>query len=97
MTARMSVRRLPPPGFAGGISGSTYPHSPSVRSLGYLRRSRLYFGRFSCVHIGGLPSNQTASLETQLIPMTPEDLRRTLMRQDITHGSLKYIFYNASL
>jgi hypothetical protein len=27
----------------------------------------LYFGRFSCVHIGGLPSNQTASLETQLI------------------------------
>jgi hypothetical protein len=36
--------------------------------------TRLYFGRFSCVHIGGLPSNQTASLETQLIPMTPEDL-----------------------
>jgi predicted nucleotide-binding protein len=29
--------------------------------------------------MSGLPSNQTASLETQLIPMTPEDLRRTLM------------------
>jgi hypothetical protein len=28
--------------------------------------------------MSGLPSNQTASLETQLIPMTPEDLRRTL-------------------
>src|SRR5580693_1836144 len=34
MTARMSVRRLPPPGFAGGRSGSTYAHSSSVRSLG---------------------------------------------------------------
>jgi hypothetical protein len=32
MTARMSVRRLPPPRLAGGISGSTYPHS-----LGYLK------------------------------------------------------------
>jgi hypothetical protein len=28
--------------------------------------------------MSGLPSNQAASLETQLIPMTPEDLRRTL-------------------
>jgi hypothetical protein len=28
---------LPPPGFAGGINGSTYVHSSSVRSLGYLR------------------------------------------------------------
>jgi hypothetical protein len=37
MTARMSVRRLPPPRLAGGISGSTYPYSSSVRSLGYLR------------------------------------------------------------
>ena len=37
MTARMSVRRLPPPGLAGGINGLTYAHSSSVRSLGYLR------------------------------------------------------------
>src|SRR5438045_1646157 len=59
MTARMSVRRLPPPGFPGGINGSTYDHSSSVRSLGYLRRSRLYFGRFPCVHIGGPSANQT--------------------------------------
>src|SRR5258708_199935 len=63
MTARMSVRRLPPPGFAGGINGSTCAHSSSVRSLGYLRRSRLYFGRFSCVHIGGLSANQPAFIE----------------------------------
>src|ERR1700690_2895935 len=53
MTARMSVRRLPPPGFAAGINGFTYAHSSSVRSLGYRRWSRLYFGRFLCVHIGG--------------------------------------------
>jgi hypothetical protein len=33
---RMSVRRLPPPRLAGGISGSTYAHSSSIRSLGYL-------------------------------------------------------------
>ena len=37
MTARMSVRRLPPPRLAGGINGSTYAHSSSVRSLGYLK------------------------------------------------------------
>jgi hypothetical protein len=37
MTARMSVRRLPPPRLAEGISGSTYAHSSSVKSLGYLK------------------------------------------------------------
>jgi hypothetical protein len=37
MTARMSVRRLLPPRLAGGINGSTYAHSSSVRSLGYLK------------------------------------------------------------
>jgi len=36
-TARMSVRRLPPPRFAGGMNGSTWVHSSSVKSLGYLR------------------------------------------------------------
>jgi hypothetical protein len=37
MTARMSTRRFPPPRLAGGINGSTYAHSSSVRSLGYLK------------------------------------------------------------
>src|ERR1700751_3226323 len=37
MTARISTRRLPPPRLAGGINGSTYAHSSSVRSLGYLK------------------------------------------------------------
>src|SRR3974377_272960 len=58
ITARMSVCRLPPPLFAGGMSDSTSAHSSSVRSLGYLRLSRLYFARFLSVHIGGRPSNQ---------------------------------------
>jgi hypothetical protein len=31
------TRRLPPPRLAGGINGSTYAHSSSVRSLGYLK------------------------------------------------------------
>src|SRR6202158_2979852 len=31
MTARISVRRLPPPRLAGGISGSTHAPSSSVR------------------------------------------------------------------
>jgi hypothetical protein len=33
-TARSATVRLLPPGFAGGISGSTSAHSASVRSLG---------------------------------------------------------------
>jgi hypothetical protein len=37
MAARMSVRRLPPPGFGGGMNGLTSAHSSSVKSLGYLR------------------------------------------------------------
>src|SRR6202142_4216539 len=85
ITARMSVRRLPPPDFAGGMSGSTYAHSSSVRSLGYLRLSRLYFGRFSCVHIGGTSPNQAASFESQLILLIPEDSRRTLSALDDPH------------
>src|SRR6516165_11850784 len=65
MTARMSVRRLPPPGLAGGINGLTYAHSSSVRSLGYLRWSRLYLWRFSSVHIGGPSANQASSFESK--------------------------------
>src|ERR1700747_1305065 len=78
MTERMPVRPLPPPGFAGGINGFTYAHSSSVRSLGYLRWSRLYFDRFSCVHIGGPSANQTTSFEPQEIQWTQEVLKRTL-------------------
>src|SRR6266853_1053625 len=80
MTARMSVRRLPPPGLGGGINGATYAHSSSVRSLGYLRCTRLYFGRFSSVHIGDPTANQATSLESQLIQSIQEVSKRTLSR-----------------
>src|SRR5271156_3856419 len=77
-TARMSVRRLPPPGRGGGMSGAITAHSSSVRSLGYLRRSRLYLGRFSSVHIGR-PSPRISRLsESQTIPTIQGVLRRTL-------------------
>src|SRR3974390_231243 len=79
MTARMSVRRLPPPGLVGGIKGSTYAHSSSVKSLGYLRWSRSYFARFSSVHIDGPPANQTTSFESYMIQSTQEVSKRTLM------------------
>src|SRR3974390_247199 len=78
MTARMSVRRLPPPGLVGGIKGSTYAHSSSVKSLGYLRWSRSYFARFSSVHIDGPPANQTTSFESYMIQSTQEVSKRTL-------------------
>ena len=70
---------LPPPGRGGEISGAITAHSSSVRSLGYLRWSRLYLGRFFCVHIGG-PSLQESDqlLLITNIPMTPEVLGRTL-------------------
>ena len=35
VASRMLVSRLRPPRRAGGMSGSTCAHSPSVRSLGY--------------------------------------------------------------
>src|SRR3974377_34807 len=89
MTARMSVRRLPPPGLVGGIKGSTYAHSSSVKSLGYLRWSRSYFARFSSVHIDGPPANQTTSFESYMIQSTQEVSKRTLtVRSDqpVAHG-----------
>src|SRR6476620_6260387 len=79
-TSRMSTSRLRPPGFASGISGSRYVHSSSVTSLGYLRRSRLYFARFLSVHIGGPSTNQAAVLESQVIQGIQELSRRTLRR-----------------
>src|SRR5271169_5498912 len=86
MTARMSVRRLPPPGLAGGISGSTYAHSSSVRSLGYLNRSRLYFARFLSVHNGGPSSNQGGLYRIQVILKNQEAAGRTLREAFDTAG-----------
>src|ERR1700693_6361513 len=78
MTARIAVRRLPPPRLAGGISGSTHAHSSSVRSLGYLKCSRSYFARFLSVHNVSPSSNQDGLHRIQGIERNQEVLGRTL-------------------
>jgi hypothetical protein len=40
--------------------------------------SRLYFGRFAVVHIGGPSSNQAATLESQMIQQIQLLFGRTL-------------------
>jgi hypothetical protein len=66
-TSRITTVRLPPPRLPGGMSGSTSSHSAPVRSLGYRNLPRPYRPRFFAVHIGGPPSNQAATLESQVI------------------------------
>src|SRR5450631_2497881 len=68
-TSRMITVRLPPPVLPGGISGSTSPHSSSVRSLGYRNLLRSQRARFLLVHIGDPSSNQATTLESQVIHM----------------------------
>ena len=77
MTARMSVRRLPPPLFAGGMNGSTSVHRhPSGRSG--------ISGDRDCILLGSLSSTSVVpprirppSLD-QLIHMIQQVSRRTL-------------------
>src|SRR3984893_14768638 len=77
-TSRMITVRLPPPVLPGGISGSTSPHSSSVRSLGYRNLLRSSRARFWLVHIGDPSSNQATTLESQLIHMIQELFGQTL-------------------
>src|ERR1700683_5385358 len=77
-TSRMITVRLPPPRLPGGISGSTNPHSSSVRSLGYRNLLRSYRPRFLLVHIGDPSSNQATTLESQMIHMIQELFEQTL-------------------
>src|SRR6266446_5621641 len=77
-TSRMITLRLPPPVLPGGISGSTSPHSSSVKSLGYRNLLRSYRPRFLLVHIGDLSSNQATTLESQMIHMIQELFGQTL-------------------
>src|SRR5208337_1073525 len=51
-------------------------HSSSVRSLGYRKRSRLYFDRFLFVHIDG-PTNHTVFYESQPIHEPQQFSERT--------------------
>src|ERR1700687_6444072 len=77
-TSRMITVRLPPPVLPGGISGSTSPHSSSVRSLGYRNLLRSYRARFLLVHLGDPSSNQGTTLESQMIHMIQELFGQTL-------------------
>src|SRR5450631_2364508 len=77
-TSRMITVRLPPPVLPGGISGSTSPHSSSVRSLGYRNLLRSQRARFLLVHIGDPSSNQATTLESQVIHMIQELFGQTL-------------------
>src|ERR1700683_5166968 len=85
-TSRMITVRLPPPRLPGGISGSTNPHSSSVRSLGYRNLLRSYRPRFLLVHIGDPSSNQATTLESQMIHMIQELFEQTLRVALIGNG-----------
>src|SRR5450755_3258918 len=77
-TSRMITVRLPPPVLPGRISGSTSPHSSSVRSLGYRNLLRSQRARFWLDHIGDPSSNQATILESQMIHMIQELFGQTL-------------------
>src|SRR6266404_9060247 len=83
-TSRMITVRLPPPVLPGGISGSTSPHSSSVRSLVYRNLLRSYRARFLLVHISGPSSNQATTVESQVIHMIQVLFGQTL-RYSIQH------------
>src|SRR5215207_4866987 len=59
--------RLLPPRLPGRMSGSTWLHSSSVKSLGYRSLLRSYRARFSIVHIGDLSTTQAAILASQTL------------------------------
>src|SRR3954447_26658120 len=58
--SRTFTVRLLPPRLPGRMSGSTWLHSSSVKSLGYRSLLRSYRARFSIVHIGDLSTTQAA-------------------------------------
>src|SRR5215217_114019 len=66
-TSRTFTVRLLPPRLPGRMSGSTWLHSASVKSLGYRSLLRSYRARFSIVHIGDLSTTQAATLASQTL------------------------------
>src|SRR4051812_36275241 len=80
-TSRTFTVRLLPPRLPGRMSGSTWLHSSSVKSLGYRSLLRSYRARFSIVHIGDLSTTQAAILASQTpdpIQYVPEQALRRL-------------------
>src|ERR1700682_5764546 len=80
ITSRTSTWRLLPPRLAGGINGSTCPHSSPVKSLGYRNWLRSYRPRFFAVHIDDPPSNQATTLESQMIHKIQDVPGQTLIK-----------------
>src|SRR5688572_5735377 len=79
-TSRTFTVRLLPPRLPGRMSGSTWLHSASVKSLGDRSLLRSYRARFSIVHIGDLSTTQAAILASQTldpIQYVPEQALRT--------------------
>src|SRR3954464_8289715 len=66
-TSRTFTVRLLPPRLPGRMSGSTWLHSSSVKSLGYRSLLRSYRARFSIVHIGDLSTTQATILASQTL------------------------------
>src|SRR4029078_9441153 len=66
-TSRTFTVRLLPPRLPGRMSGPTWLHSSSVKSLGYRSLLRSYRARFSIVHIGDLSPTQAATLASQTL------------------------------
>src|SRR3954469_22964949 len=82
-TSRTFTVRLLPPRLPGRMSGSTWLHSSSVKSLGYRSLLRSYRARFSIVHIGDLSTTQAVTLEPQTldpVQYVPEQALRMINR-----------------
>src|SRR3954447_19990617 len=82
-TSRTFTVRLLPPRLPGRMSGSTWLHSSSVKSLGYRSLLRSYRARFSIVHIGDLSTTQAAILASQTlasIQYVPEQALRQMLK-----------------
>src|SRR3954452_2020170 len=78
-TSRTFTVRLLPPRLPGRMSGSTWLHSSSVKSLGYRSLLRSYRARFSIVHIGDLSTTQAAILGLRPLSLYHKRLTRLNM------------------
>src|SRR4051812_27633030 len=86
-TSRTFTVRLLPPRLPGRMSGSTWLHSSSVKSLGYRSLLRSYRARFSIVHIGDLSTTQAATLASQTLDPIQEVPEQALRRHHPGDGS----------
>src|SRR6185295_14756314 len=90
-TSRTFTVRVLPPRLPGRMSGSTWLHSSSVKSLGYRSLLRSYRARFSIVHIGDLSTTQAATLASQTldpIQYVPEQALRQRARPQPVAGQM---------